>query len=499
MNIKLNSSILFFLRILKSFASIFILIITARFFGVGNKMDNWVAISTFIAAVTGIFFGSINEIFRSHFVSVLEKNGEKYALGEVYSLLFYTAIFCVIFIVLCFFGKQYIYKLFFTNEIGGAGKELFYNMLILTLPLIFINQVNGILIGILNSYDLFFIPEIVSIFTTISSIGILFFSVSYLDIYSLILSQYFASIVLFIILIIFVRKKGVNFFSNGFLPKFKDIKIYIYASAPLILPYLLGQINAVTEKRFINFYGQGYLSYINYSKQIIGVLQPVVFGVLMTIMVPQLTKYFVRNELENYKKNLVEYFDICVILCISIIPILYGGQYFICTLFFKHGNINDSSLLLITKLFGYYGLGFIGIIFYCYVGALYLTINKAKIYSIFGAATQVLILLLNFLSYRKFSVEVFPIIFSGAHLIVAILLLLILEKQYRHNLVFRFLKTFLITILLALFVKYFNEQTKNLTIISIFFINFLFFCGLLLISFFFTNNQIFKKFLSKSI
>lgn len=499
MSIKLNSGILFFLRILKSLASIFILIITAKFFGVGIKMDKWVAVSTFTAAIAGIFFGSINEIFRARFVSVFEEKGEKYALSQVYSLLFYTAIFCLILILLCFFGKEYIYNLFFTSETRGVEKELFYNMLVLTLPLIFVNQVNGVLIGLLNSYNLFFIPEIVSIFTTLSSIGILIIFSSQIDIYSLIVSQYFASIVLFLILLIFVRKKSIKLFTNDLSPKFKDVQIYIYASAPLVLPYLVGQINAITEKRFISFYGEGYLSFVNYSKQIIGVLQPVVFGVLMTIMVPQLTKYFVRNELENYRKNSSEYFDICVILCISIIPILYGCQYIICTIFFKHGNISYESLQLITKLFGYYGMGFIGIVFYCYVGAIYLTINKAKLYSILGVINQVLILLLNSLLYKKYSVDIFPIIFGVCHFLTAMLLLILLDKNYRHKLIYRFIKTSSITLILAVFVKFLNNYIEHFSMVFILFINFLTFCGLIIISILLTDNKIIKKYISTRI
>lgn len=501
MNITLNSSILFCLRVVKSFASIIILIITAKFFGAGSKMDSWVAVSTFSTAVAGIVFGSINEIFRTRFITVFERKNENSALNEVYSLLFYTGIFCIFLFIICLFGKEYIFNLFFTNNstYTYVGKELFYNLLFLFVPLIFINQVNGVLVGVLNAYDLFFIPEIVSIFTTILSIAIIFFLVTKIDIYSIIVSQYFASFILFFILLFFLRKKGIKFYKNNYSPKFKDVKVYLYISAPLLLPYLIGQVNAVTEKRFMSVYGKGYLSYINYSKQIIGVLQPVIFGVLMTIMVPQLTKFFVKKDLSNYKKYSTEYFDICIIICICLIPILYGGQNFICMLFFNHGKISNEALYLITKLFGYYGLSFIAIIFYCYIGALYLTINKAKVYSYVGVFTQILILLLNYLLYNKFSVEIFPIIFGASHLISAMLLVILLDKNYCDRLVYKFVTTFFITAFLAILVKVLNDYFKYINIVFVIGINFLIFCGLILASIFFTNNQILKRYLKKNI
>lgn len=497
MSVKLNSSILFLLRIVKSFASIFILILTAKFFGVGFKMDNWVAVSTFFVALASLFFGAINEIFRYHFVNVSERKGENFALNEVYNLVFYTTVFCILGIGVCFLLKDNIHNLFFPDPVIEGNKQLFFNLLFLLLPLLYFNQLNAILTGILNSYEVFFIPEVVSIFSTLASIGIIFFLVPKIDIYSLVVSQYFSTFLLLLTLIFFIKRKGIKLKVEKIIPNLKSVQVYIYAAAPLILPYFFGQINAVTEKRFINFYGEGYLSYTNYSKQIIGVLQPVVFGVLMTIMVPQITKCLVKNDFLNYKKYSKEYFDVCMILCITIVPLLFGGQYFICSLLFKNGSIDKDSFYLITKLFGYYGLGFIGIVFYGYVGALYISLNKTKLYSVLGVFNQALILVLNALLYKHFSIEIFPIIFGGIHFLSAIILLLLLDKKYKNTLVYSFMKAFFVTFVLAFIVKFFNDQIEGFSILYIILTNCIIFFLLLLLSLLFTNNNIIKRYLPK--
>ena len=421
-----SSYILFLLRMIRMLISIITTILLAEFFGVSLERDIWVLASTITVTVTNSVWGPLNEIFRTKFIFIRESQGESKALEMTSSLIgFIIFISIIICVIIALFSSKII------GYIAPPSIEYCHDMfkvlLILLLPTILINEITNICISVLNAFDIFYIPELVAIFTSIFSIIIIYYVTPLYGIYSLLVSTYVSIVVLLVILLILLQQKGIKIFGKLVAFKFSDALVFVSYSLPLFLPYFTGQCNSFTEKVLSGGLGPGLISSLEYSRQFTTILQGVLSSVITTIMIPQLSKAYVCSNKYEYchiiKNNLSFVFFILAIA----LAFMVGCPEFLCDFLFNRGSISANYLETISILTCCFGIAFIGVALYVIIGLSLLSSNRRKQYATIGVFTQVFVMICNFTLIEISGVYIFPLSYGLAHLVAAIVMFSMLE------------------------------------------------------------------------
>lgn len=444
---KKLTSLLFILRILRMAISVGFVTVTAKFFGVSIEKDIWVLVSTITATITSVLWGPLTDVFRAKFVFIKEKEGVLHATNKTSSLLGFIIYFSLIVILLLsVFSKQIASQ--FPNIADDDYVILFQTMIIIMLPTVIINELTNIFISILNSFDVYYIPETISIFTGIASIILVFTLTPILGIYSLVLSTYVSTMFLLFILIYFLKRNHINVIRNILKPNIREAWVFIAFSLPLFFPYFINQFNALFEKYIAGSIGAGLISSLDYSRQFITILQTVLLSVLSTAMLPQLAKAFIQNDDKHYLSIFKDNFVICTLLLSVFQAFMIGAPEPLCGFFFDRGGINADELQFISSLIRAFGIAFFGVYFYIFMGIVLVSSNQNKIYASLGVVTQIIILLINAISFYIYqTLYVFPISLGVAHLLSSIGMLLSSSKLSFKNLVDVLIKLSIVIIL----------------------------------------------------
>ncbi|MBW9201241.1 lipid II flippase MurJ [Bacteroides sp. ET225] len=413
--------ILFILRVIRIFISILTLTLSAKFFGVTVERDVWILVTTFLASLGAAIWGPINETFRAKFVFIKEKNGEEAALSKTGSLVGFVIVVTIVVSVFTALLTTHVAQNILTSP-TEKETSLFCCLFLIMLPTFFINQMTTLGISLLNSFEVYYLPEIVGAITGLASLGIIAFLAPSIGIYSLAVSQYISYICLFITCFYFVNKTCPQIKTHILPIKWSLIRDFIIYSLPFFFPYFIGQCNTLGEKWLAGKLGPGIISSLDYSRQFTIVLQNVLSSVLTTIMVPTLAKYFSKNDFRTYQSSLNDFIKTCFLILILTIPMLIGGAAPLCKFFFLRGNMSLNELSVIITLTQLFGMAFIGVILYLIFGMSLLSAAKGKVYAFLGITTQIIVLMLNLCLYRSLTYYIFPVSLFLGHLSAAVIM-----------------------------------------------------------------------------
>lgn len=410
-----TSALLFLIKLLKIPVSLYSYSLMAKLFGVSLAKDQWLLAYSMIIVLDLAVWGPVNDIFRSKFVTIKESLGEKAAIKQAQSLLFFIFLFSTVLVVLAMLWPNIISNLL-VSDYSEMQKESLNRMICIVAPILLINQGTLIGISILNAYDIFYIPEIAAFFSQVFGILILLFSAKQLGIYSLILSTFLGLVILLVFVIAKIKQKNIDLFST-FKPKFDDFKQYFVFALPLFIPYFVGQFNTVIEKRLMTKLGIGSVSIIDFGKKFPDMINSVVSSVLLTILIPALAKAFVQKDEVNFSKNFVQIFSLGILGLGFFVIYMFFGSSDLMHFFYGNSDINVESMRQILTLNIFYSIAIIGVFIYVIFGMSMLAIGKSKLNALAGSVTQILVILSNVFLIDQFGIVIFPLSIFIAHII----------------------------------------------------------------------------------
>lgn len=456
-NLKKISAYLFVLRMLRTVLSVVTVSLAANFFGIGIERDIWLLVSAFILTVNLAIWGPINETFRTKFVFLREQEGEMIALRKTASLFSF-----VIWGTLCVCALVWMFPEFFMNliapSVGDEEKYMFVRLLRFLLPTFLINELTILGIGLLNAYESFYVPEIVSFFSGVIQILCLLLLAPIINIYSLVVSMYLGYILLLLVLIYFLCKKKIQLGRLPFFFSWKEVWPFVKFSIPFFIPYFASQCNVVLEKSLANLLGTGIVSVIDYSRRFSDVLLNVFLSILTSVLVPVLSKYHSSRDQVGYRDVFRQYVQIVFLILLFVIPLLVGAALPIDRFFFHRGDITMEVVQNMAILTQYYGISFIAVALYLLFGLSLLSQNQGKKYAFYGAFAQVIMIGLNMLLYRKFGVYTFAITLFASHLVMAIVMyshLRLLDKKVMTYYICRYLLLLLLLVVVQTILGYY--------------------------------------------
>ncbi len=448
-SLKVTSLYLLIFRLIKITLSIFILTFSAKYFGIKVEMDIWLIVTAFISTVNLSLWGPINETFRAKFVFIRENEGKNVALKKTGSLLFFVIIVSLIIALIIILFSNNIVTLL-ASSLHGNQIELFVSILLLMIPSFIINQLTSIGTSILNAYDVFYMPEIMGIISSLLNLILILLLAPKIGIQTLIIAQYLSSLFLIFFIFYYFKKKNIKFPRIKFHAIWKDIKPFVLFSLPFFFPYLFAQFNILIEKNLSNSLGIGVVSIVNYASQFKGIIQAVFTSVLVSVMVPSLAKMYANKNPESFKKILNDNIQI-VFVCISlIVPFLFAAASPLANVLYNHGGIDNSSIESIIDLIRYYSFSIVSIMLYLIFGLTLLSQQLGKTYAIQGVIAQVITILINVLCYKIIGANIFPISLLISHFIVSLFMYKAIELEGKKNIAFVIGKYIILTLILSI-------------------------------------------------
>lgn len=435
--------------IIKAFTlvvNLLIVSVSAKYFGLSLDRDIWIIATAFMVNLNNTFFNPISDVFRIKYVQVKEEESIHSALIKTGSLLIvYTVMIILLIIIFLFFGKNIIQGLFGVDGLLLKKYCVYINILLYS---ILFTQFTSIGIGILNASNIFYIPEVTSFFTSLCNLAIIYFGTKFIGVISLYVGQYFNLIILSFVIIYFLKK-------NKLLPIFKwsktyilQAKVFIIFGIPFYFPYVVGQINSLIEKSLSNKMGIGVISMIDYAQKFTLLFQVVFTSIILTAIIPQLTKNFYRKEWEEYYTSFYNYLKFIILIISFFVPLLYLNAYEVNYIFFKKGEVSISDIKQISQLTKLYSISFISICLYVYISPVMISQLKNKQQAVLGVITQIGIIGFNCFFYKIYNQSTFPISIGIFHLLIVIIMLCIISINNKKKIFIYILKSLLILSLL---------------------------------------------------
>jgi len=462
-----TAAVLFILKFSKIPLNLFLLSLTAKYFGVSPEKDIWLLCFSAMTFIDAALWGPINETFRTKFIFIKEQENDRFAIKYTQSLLTYFIIFTLLLIFLIIqFPNAFIYIM--GSSFSGSSILVMKKMLLLVAPVLLFNQLMQIGTSILNAYDVFYIPEISSFLSTVLNILLLYLLVHDFGIYSLVLSYYVSTFILIGFIIFYIYKRKIHLFTGKWNFRFEGFKIFFVFAIPFFLPYFFGQINLIVEKIFAGKLGIGVISSLDFANKVPSLMNGLIVSVMSSVLVPQLAKHFIRNEKEQYNEEFRKMFQIGILMIGLLIAFIFGCSTSITDFLFNKGTISHEVLTEIARLTILYSVSLLGI--YCYVifGMALLSSQQQKIYAVLGMLAQILVIGINMFSLQIKTVYIFPISIFVSHSIVA----LIMYKRFPFidTLKLNFIKYGLLVIFLPLIMFFFGQNINfNNDVINILF------------------------------
>lgn len=413
-----TSAILFGLKLLKFPIAILSYIIVAKYFGVSYEKDVWLLVFATITTIDIGVWGPVNDIFRAKFISIKESEGEVIALHKTRSLLFFMFIGSLLLVTLIEIFPNTISTLI-ASSYTGKQKILLIKMLRYAAPILLINQATLICSSILNAYNSFYAPEISSFISQIVNIGIVVLLSSYIGIYSLLVSNFIALLILTLLLLFYFKKNKINLFT-GFKPNFNDFLIYFTFALPLFLPYFIGQLNGLVEKRLVSGVGIGAVSIIDFSRKFPDIFNMLLTSVVLTVLVPTLSAAYYRKNINDFNNIFTENYRLILLGLGFFFIVMFSGSKELMFIFYGNSSIDRISIEKIANLNILYSLSLFPVFTYISFGMVLISIGKTKINAIIGSITQIIVIVLNVFLVGKIGIKLFPISLLVSHAIMGL-------------------------------------------------------------------------------
>lgn len=343
---RMISLALGFFRFLKMFLGLVVLYLSIRYFGTSFERDSWVLSIALFGVIICFLYSPINETFRTKFIFIKEKEGEQYAIRAVNSLMNLfnlTYVIIAVLLVLCMGPITHVLAPGFDEE-----KISYLSVMIISLIPYFVFQQQGnVLIALLNTYDSFFYPEIVSLFASLLNILSIIFLSQMIGIYSLVVATELNGIILVFVLSYMMRKRvsGFHIFS---MEKLSLAKPFVIFSLPMYLSSFCVQFYFFVEKSTCTNYGEGAVSLFDYARQLTNLPHIVFSSIVPIVMTPLLSKCFINGDEECFSDEMRRFMRLLLYFTLFVVIIfLVNGQQISYLLF---SDKNDVFIRILTFL-----------------------------------------------------------------------------------------------------------------------------------------------------
>lgn len=459
---------LFLLQLTKAILSFFTVVISSSYFGVSIERDIWLLSLSITTILTALLFGPILEIFRIKFIYIKEKESEKSALRHVGSL---TAVLGLISVIIAFISlvAPHFLSYIFAPTYDSSQTDFLNLMIRLFAPNLVLSIIISLLIGVLNAYSVFYIPEIMSLMSSIINVLMIIFFANSIGIYSLVISTYISNVLLIIVLFSVLKKNKISLLQNlNF--RISYTLAFIKFALPFYFTHFVSQILLATEKIISTLIGVGSVSTLDYARKFVSIPISVIQSTINVVLATSLAKTFLNEGEKAYVIEFNKFVDLALFASLPLVVTFVICPVDIVSIFLLRGSFDATFLTPTSNCLFWFGFGIISIVFYSTSAQALVAKNKVKITALISGTIGFLILVINYFFYKSFGVQTLAFSWSLIHLVSGIAMYLLVSRS-ELNLLLKnlFHKAVLVSIVLVLshfFYSTFKHYAGNSTSIA---------------------------------
>ncbi|HOI27011.1 MAG TPA: lipid II flippase MurJ [Paludibacteraceae bacterium] len=331
------------LRFAKMFLGVVVLFLSVKYFGTSYERDSWVIAIAFWGMVVQTIYTPLNDTFRTRFIFLKSKLGEVDAIKTVNSLLSFfwiTFLFIGIFLFIARSGISELISPGFKIE----EQNFLITMILFLIPYFIFQQLTNVLIALLNTYDSYFYPELISLTASIINILAIVVLSSSIGIYSLVLATTINGLIMVATLSVLLKKKMPKFSLITF-HGISKAKLFISFSLPIYLATFSSQAYQMVEKALCTNFGTGSVSLFDYARQIMNLPWIVFSSIIPIVLTPILSKCFINDDEKTFSKELRQFTRMLMFFSIIISVIMIVNCEQLSYIFFKKADFEFMKIL----------------------------------------------------------------------------------------------------------------------------------------------------------
>lgn len=421
-----------FFQVLKGCLSLYMVTLSASFFGAGVYRDAWVIGWAAQVFMFKLLFGPVNEILRAKFIHLQAEQGEAYAVQSISLLILAFSLVAIAVVGITILFSDPITTFFAPGYVLSADREIIAQMIRLLMPTLFLSELITILTSLLNAYKTYFVPELFSICSLLINIFLLLCLAPSLGIYTLVIANYMSAILLVVVLCYFLFRKGIKLKFKSF--RFRMVQPYLLFALPFYISYTAGQFNGWAERALSTILGVGNTSVLDYARKFIDLPLTVIITITMSVMTPVLAAIWANEaHSSNYRKEFIVFIRIGLLIICPVVVLFIVCPQDIVHFFLLRGSFAHEWLMPASRTLFWFGLGLPGATLYTMSGQALIVQKKPALYAGLGVAAQLIPMLLNFLFYKQYGLPFFAVSWSITQYVVALVMFYFTETFERSS------------------------------------------------------------------
>ncbi len=406
--------------------------------------------------------------FSAAFVPIFTESKQKEDSKKTFNEAFWTLAIITSFLsFLIFLAAPYLVNLLAPGFVNDSEKfDLTVLMVRIVSPFLFLISLAALVMGVLNTYKIFFLPAAMPIFLNLSVIcSILFLSHKleqngFNSILSIAIGILIGGFLQFFLQVPEIIKKGYSFkFPKKLFSK--NVKRILYKMGPGALGYSLNQINLIINTILATTAGIGAVSWLNWGFRLFQFPN----GVLSVSIGNSHLVHFSELWKQGKKKDATETFlntlflSLTLLIPITIIILSYSD--WIINIVFERGAFTRNDTFMSAKALFFYSLSlpFYGL--YKITVPIFYTIDKERIPVITSSISVLINLAVAFFLIKELGFSALAISASVAIFINLKMQLFFLNKYLDLSISFKEIKRMLIFIIAGILSFVVSRQLKG--------------------------------------
>lgn len=415
------------MKFFKSFSIIFLITILtqllmliknmwmAKIFGVSAIMDAFNLANIFTVSIIAIISAAITTVLIPLLSNKNNSIEEKESINTYVTIIFLFSM--VVFLGFLIFGRPFISL--FTSSMNDQMEIITFNLtIILAFSQIF-KVYTGIGTAFLQTREDFISPKLATFIASVIGISY-FFIFQKPTIYGITIVLGISFIIEAAFLYVKQKRMKINI-KFSFKLKNPTFKMLIKNTLPIIISSAVFQFSLIFSNFISSYYGEGYVSILGYSNQIVNIFHGLIILNIIMMLYPKLASKF-NEDIKEGKRNLINYINLTNM---AVIPIVFGflaiGDLIVKVLF-ERGNFTSENTNQVFLMSSILFLAFPMNTFRDYIYRSFYSINDTKTPSrnsiIIVIITIILIALLTPI-FKVYSVVIGPVLASIISLILS--------------------------------------------------------------------------------
>jgi putative peptidoglycan lipid II flippase len=335
-------------------------VVISAHFGTSDALDAYYAASRLNDLIfTLIAGGALASAFIPTFAGYLARNDDEGAWRLASNIINLMSLALAIVSILAAIFAQPIVSGLLGLGFDAAKQELTASLLRLLLIAPTIFGVSGVIMGILNAKQNFWLPGLAPSMYNLSMIGGVIFLSSAFGIYGLAIGAIVGAALHLIVQIPGLIKAGARFTPRLGL-RDPGVRQVFRLMAPRVLGLATVQLNFIVETILASTLGTGAVSALNYAWRVMLLPQGVVAQSVAIAAFPTFSDQFARGKIDELRSALSATLRVILFIAIPSAIGLLVLRVPLIQLLFERGKFLDTSTELVATALGFYALGLIG-------------------------------------------------------------------------------------------------------------------------------------------